>query len=302
MCQSMIPPELLNNLGVLMLQEQRHDDAFKHFEEALANCDKLLAEGNPTDKRVTAMRLTIRFNLACCHEKFSQIGEASEMLKAILREEPSYTDAYMKLAYLAQRRGDLKRAIDYIEQGKAKHLKDANHSLPTKLFCMKGRLLTDVGSLPEAYKEYQKALEMSNKRDSYARVGIANIHYQTSTFHRANIDAQEGELRKSMQQYFSVLELDEMNTAGSLGIGIVLSEYNKCTEAKEIFKVIENSETDMTIVKHAMLNHAHLLMNDENNEFAINLYQAAHDKFPDDLLISLYLAKAHYKRKDYVQC
>ena len=138
---------------------------------------------------------------------------------------------------------------------------------------------------------------MSNKRDSYARVGIANIHYQTSTFHRGNIDAQEQELRKSMQQYFSVLELDEINTAGSLGIGIVLSEYNKCNEAKEIFKVIENSETDPTIIKHAMLNHAHLLMTEENNEFAVNLYQTAHEKFPQDMLISMYLAKAHYKRK-----
>ena len=75
-----------------------------------------------------------------------------------------------------------------------------------------------------------------------------------------------------MQQYFSVLELDEMNTAGSLGIGNVLSEYNKCTEAKEIFKVIENSETDPMIVRNAMLNHAHLLMTEETNEFAINLY------------------------------
>ena len=37
------------------------------------------------------------------------------MYKAIIQEEPSYTEAYMKLAYLAQRRGDLKRAIDYIE-------------------------------------------------------------------------------------------------------------------------------------------------------------------------------------------
>ena len=75
-----------------------------------------------------------------------------------------------------------------------------------------------------------------------------------------------------MQQYFSVLELDEMNTAGSLGIGNVLSEDNKCTEAKEIFKVIENSETDPMIVRNAMLNHAHLLMTEETNEFAINLY------------------------------
>ena len=105
-----------------------------------------------------------------------------------------------------------------------------------------------------------------------------------------------------MQQYFSVLELDEMNTAGSLGIANILSEYNKVTEAKEIFKVVENSETDPFIIRHAMLNHAHLLMNDENNEFAINLYQAAHDKFPDDLMIALFLAKAHFKRKNYDEC
>jgi len=73
-----------------------------------------------------------------------------------------------------------------------------------------------------------------------------------------------------------------MNTAGCLGIANVLSEYNKVTEAKEIFKVIETSETDPQIFKHALVNHAHLLMSDENNEFAINLYQAAHDRFPDD--------------------
>lgn len=93
-----------------------------------------------------------------------------------------------------------------------------------------------------------------------------------------------------------------MNTAGSLGIGNILSEYNKVTEAKEIFKVIENSETDPSIIKHALLNHAHLLMNEENNEFAINLYQAGRDKFPDDLQIALYLAKAHFKRKNYSEC
>ena len=88
-----------------------------------------------------------------------------------------------------------------------------------------------------------------------------------------------------MQQFFSVLEYDEMNSAGSLGIGIILAEYGKNVEAKEIFKVIENSESDPTLVRHAMLNHAHLLMNDENSEFAINLYQAAHAKFPDDTTI-----------------
>ena len=105
-----------------------------------------------------------------------------------------------------------------------------------------------------------------------------------------------------MQQFFSVLEYDEMNSAGSLGIGIILAEYGKNVEAKEIFKVIENSESDPTLVRHAMLNHAHLLMNDENSEFAINLYQAAHAKFPDDTTIQMFLAKALYKRKNYDEC
>lgn len=109
---------------------------------------------------------------------------------------------------------------------------------------MKGRLLTDLGRFPEAYKEYQKALEMSGKRDAYSRMGLANIHYETSTLQRGNLEVQESELRKAMQQYFSVLEIDECNTAACLGIANVLSEYNKVTEAKEIFKVIETSETD----------------------------------------------------------
>lgn len=106
-----------------------------------------------------------------------------------------------------------------------------------------------------------------------------------------------------MHQYFTVLEIDECNTAACLGIANVLSEYNKVTEAKEILKVIETSETDEQILKHALVNHAHLLMTNENNsEFAVNLYQAAHEKYPNDLIISLYLAKAHFKRKNYDEC
>ena len=141
--QTMIPPELLNNLGVLMLEDDREEEALNHLQEALTNCENLLSKGQSDDKRLLALRLHIKFNLACCHDKASRIGEASEMFKSIIKQEPSYTDAYMRLAYLAERRGDLKRAIEYIEQGKQNHNRDTHHSLPTKLFCMKGRFLTD---------------------------------------------------------------------------------------------------------------------------------------------------------------
>ena len=101
----------------------------------------------------------------------------------------------MRLAYLARKRGDMKRALEYIEQAKSKHNKDPNHSLPTKLFCMKGRFLTEIGNTQEAFAEYSKALEMSGKRDSYARVGIANIQYAASVLQRSNINKQEESLR-----------------------------------------------------------------------------------------------------------
>ena len=84
--QSMVPPELLSNLGVLQQQEDRDEAALGNYKEALANCDKLLKEGNAEDKRVLALRTTIRFNMACCHDKASRIGEASEIFKAIIKE------------------------------------------------------------------------------------------------------------------------------------------------------------------------------------------------------------------------
>ena len=71
------------------------------YEEAHKNCVKLLAESGVEDKRLKALHVTVKFNLACCHEKASRIGEASEMFKGIIRDEPTYTDAYMRLAYLA---------------------------------------------------------------------------------------------------------------------------------------------------------------------------------------------------------
>jgi len=85
------------------------------YEEALVNCDTLLKQSKSEDKRLQALQLTIKFNLACCHDKASRIGEASEMFKGIIKEQSAYTDAYMRLAYLARRRGDHKRAMEYID-------------------------------------------------------------------------------------------------------------------------------------------------------------------------------------------
>ena len=67
------------------------------------------------DKRLMALRLNIRFNLACCMEHAHKIGEATELFRSLIKDEPSYTDAYLRLAYLARARGDIRRALEYVD-------------------------------------------------------------------------------------------------------------------------------------------------------------------------------------------
>lgn len=69
------------------------------MEESLKNCDKLLTlEKN--EPRVKALHLTTRFNLGYCLEHQSKFEQAVEIYSAIKQEEPTYTDAYLRLAYM----------------------------------------------------------------------------------------------------------------------------------------------------------------------------------------------------------
>lgn len=62
MAQSMVPPELLNNTAVLLLEIGKIKEARVYLDEALTNCKKLL-EIKSDDQRVQALYLTTRFNL-----------------------------------------------------------------------------------------------------------------------------------------------------------------------------------------------------------------------------------------------
>ena len=101
-----------------------------------------------------------------------------------------------------------------------------------------------MGKLDEAKQEYVKAMELSGNRDTYAFVGLANINYALSVQYRHDMNVQEAQLRSALSKYFGILEIDEFNTYASLGIGNILTEYGKVTEAKEIYKLLANSEAD----------------------------------------------------------
>lgn len=78
-----------------------------------------------------------------------------------------------------------------------------------------------------------------------------------------------------MTQYFSILERDEHNCAGSLGIANVLNEYGKIREANEIYKVLTYNEPNSLTGLQARVNQAHIAMWEKNYDLAVNLYTAA---------------------------
>ena len=74
-----------------------------------------------------------------------RFGEASESYKSVLMDEPTYVDAYLRLAYLAKNRGDMRRAFDYIEQAKKNQVKKPEEfSRPVNQFCIKAKMLHEI--------------------------------------------------------------------------------------------------------------------------------------------------------------
>ena len=58
----------------------------------------------------------------------------------------------------------------------------------------------------------------------------------------------------AMEQYFSILERDEHNCAGALGIANVINEYGKTREANEIYKVLTYNEPNSSTGLQARVN------------------------------------------------
>lgn len=94
--------------------------------------------------------MTLRFNQAWCFEQKEKTEVASDLYNAIIKEEPTYTDAYLRLSDMAKRRGEFQQALEYADQARANHVKKAGYTLPTNIICYKASLFSEAGMLNEA--------------------------------------------------------------------------------------------------------------------------------------------------------
>ena len=70
----------------------------------------------PEDNKLTALRITILFNRAFWQELNHQFNKSNVGYKDIIKEQPDYIDAFLRLSYLAKKRGDIPRAFYWIDE------------------------------------------------------------------------------------------------------------------------------------------------------------------------------------------
>ena len=108
-----VPPEILINVGTFSLEVGKISEAMGSYEEAIAAINQLLTNKNTGEdkEKLLAMKITARFNVAFAFEQLDQCDKAERLYKEILDEEPTYLDAYLRLAYMKRDKGKHEEAL-----------------------------------------------------------------------------------------------------------------------------------------------------------------------------------------------
>lgn len=68
------------------------------------------------ETKLKALKVSILFNMGYLYEISHQLDQANMLYKRIQQTHPDYIDAFLRLAYLARQRGDINRAIFWIDE------------------------------------------------------------------------------------------------------------------------------------------------------------------------------------------
>ena len=110
-----VNPVYYNNIAVLYMKLEKIEEAHKVLltaRETLNSLRKL----SPNSTRLKSISLILHFNEACQLETLGEVGQATNIYKYIIKEEPYYVDAYLRLAILAKQRGSIAKAVEYGEK------------------------------------------------------------------------------------------------------------------------------------------------------------------------------------------
>ena len=238
--------------------------------------------------RLNALNIGVDFNYALYYESRAMFDYAHFLYKKIIKENPYFIEAYIKLCDLYKMRGNKTKAEFYIKQAIDKHFtekkekeenetkegKDNNEkennkkkmrrlisimNKPVNPMLIEALIYYESGKETEAIIVLNQILQQYSPHDPYTLIFLANIYYNLAIEIRNKNHFTE-KLNHAIELYFRALEYDKYNAMAAIGLCNCLCEYNYTDKALEIYKtVIETMENNT----NAFINESFIYMNDK---------------------------------------
>lgn len=287
-----ILPEILNNIGCILLRLDRTDEVESYLTQA-KNIVKTELAGKHSEEtkiRLQGLKLGIDFNFVLYYEKKAMFDYTHFYCKKIISENPYFVEAYIKLSELARMRGNKTKANEYIklaieksfieeknsqkkeQEDKANNEKKEEKQKAKRLLSLMNKpinpmlinafLQYEQGNEQEATQTLNQILKQFDDRDPYTLIFLGNIYYSLAIESRVKKPNVE-KLNKAVELYFHALELDKYNSMAAVGLCNCLAEYNYVDKALEIYKSITETMEDN---HSAFVNESLLYMNEKKYE------------------------------------
>ncbi|CAC9894659.1 unnamed protein product [Aureobasidium pullulans] len=271
--REMVPPQLLNNMAAFHFQAERFSQARDLFQTALNACVKAGAKDSEldTDSLVTS----ISYNLARTYEAENMLDEANQVYQGLLERHPDYTDARIRLAYIALRENPSEGA-----QAVKKLLESEPGNLDIRAlyghYIHKAKKRTMNPAEDQEQRHYKHTLQHHDKHDRYSLTGMGNLFLQVAREMRRDTD-QDKEKRtktyvRAIEFFDKALQLDPRNAYAAQGIAIALIEDKKdYGTAIQVFSKVRETLKDTSV----FINMGHAFVEVKQFARAIENYEAA---------------------------
>ncbi|EFJ08114.1 hypothetical protein SELMODRAFT_161156, partial [Selaginella moellendorffii] len=320
-----VPLGLLNNIGVLHFERGEYKLAEGAYYEALGegpwkefnenNFSTITGGDGPLEKfdvfqrieeqgtslDIPAEKVTVLFNLARLFEQLHETEKANLLYQLILFKHPSYVDAYLRLAAMAEARNNLSLSMELVQKG----LKEDDNDVD---------ILSFRGSLELKADEWLKAKDtlkgiqsVSDGKDSFSNLALGNWNYFAATrSEKRDPKLEATHLEKARELYQKVLTQKSNNMYAANGLGIVFSEKGMFDIAKDIFTQVQEAASGNVAVEmpDVWVNLAHVYLAQGHFGLAVKMYQNCLRRFyfNTETNILLYLARTHYEAEQWQEC
>ena len=205
-----------NNLGLILFQAGRLDEALEHYEQAV-RLKPGYADGQG--------------NFGCALFRAGRITEALEHLETALRIKPDSAETHYNLGNALFQLGRREEGIEYCTE--ALRLDPASAEAHYNL----GNMLYQAGRREEAVRHYQNALQL---KPDYAKAHI-NL---------GNALAGTGRWEDAMAHYAEALRLQPDSATAHNGLGSVLLQQGRLPEAQAHFEQALRIRPDYGPARH----------------------------------------------------